>query len=129
MAPLKHRVAHGAGVAVEPRSEVTGPAVLVHDSGREFTLDEGTAWIVGRADRAAGTRPPVDLTELDTERLLSRQHAVLLRRDSAYFVRENKASRNGTFVNGARLPAGHDHRLQDGDEVRFAAVALLFRHR
>lgn len=131
MAPLRHRVAQAAGVPVEPRSVVvaTGPAVLQHDSGKEFRLDEGTEWVVGRADRAAGTRPPVDLTELDTDRLLSRQHAVIVRRDLAYFVRENKASRNGTFVNGERLTAGLDHRLQDGDEVRFASVAMMFRHR
>ncbi len=129
MAPLKHRVARAAGVAAEPRSVITGPATLVHDSGTEFTLGDGTEWVVGRADRAAGTRPPVDLTELDTDRLLSRQHAVIHRRDLAYFVRENKASRNGTFVNGTRLTAGQDHRLLDGDEVRFASVAMLFRHR
>jgi pSer/pThr/pTyr-binding forkhead associated (FHA) protein len=131
MAPLRHRVARAAGVAVEPRSVVvaTGPGVLIHESGKEFRLDDGDEWVVGRADRAAGTRPPVDLTELDTDRLLSRQHALIVRRDLAYFVRENKASRNGTFVNGARLTAGLDHRLEDGDEVRFASVAMLFRHR
>jgi hypothetical protein len=106
-----------------------GPPVLVHESGRQFTLGEGTEWHVGRVDRATGARPPVDLTELDTDRMLSRQHAVIIRRDSGYFVLENKASRNGTFVNGGRLAPGQEHQLADGDEVRFAAVALQFRHR
>ena len=130
MAPLKRagapRVAAPASVLM---AAPAGPAVLAHDSGREFSLDDGTEWIVGRADRASGARPPVDLTELDTDRLLSRQHAVVVRREMGYFVREDKASRNGTFVNGARLEPGHEHPLVDGDEVRFASVAMQFRHR
>lgn len=127
MAPLRR----GAAAAEEgrPPEAATGSPVLVHASGRRFPLAEGTEWPVGRVDRATGARPAVDLTELDTDRLLSRQHAVIVRRESEYFVREDKASRNGTFVNGARLSPGQEHRLCDGDEVRFAGVVVQFRHR
>lgn len=129
MAPLR-----GAGAGVAAQAPViteapTGPASLVHESGTQFTLDGGVEWAVGRVDRASGARPPVDLTDYDTDRLLSRRHAVVIRRDSTYFVREDKASRNGTFVNGTRLDAQQDQPLADGDEVRFAAVALRFFHR
>jgi CRP-like cAMP-binding protein len=130
MAPLKR------GAVPQPRTTAasvapvpSGPAALMHESGREFSLADGTEWIVGRVDRATGTRPPVDLTELDTDRLLSRQHAVLVRRELRYYVREDKASRNGTFVNGVRLAPGQEQPLEDGDEVRFASVAMQFRHR
>lgn len=129
MAPLKRPAGAMAGRPVSPGEAPSGPAVLAHESGREFTLADGTEWTVGRVDRASGARPPVDLTELDTDRLLSRQHAVIARRETGYVVREDKASRNGTFVNGVRLSAGQEQALADGDEVRFASVAMQFRHR
>lgn len=130
MAPLKRAAAPlPGGAAAAPAMVPAGPAVLVHESGLEFSLAEGAEWIVGRVDRASGARPPVDLTELDTDRLLSRQHAVIVRRESRYYVREDKASRNGTFVNEVRLAPGQEQPLEDGDEVRFAAVAMQFRHR
>lgn len=127
MAPLK-RAATPRAAAATPR-EIPAEPALAHDSGRQFTLSDGTEWVVGRVDRTTGARPPVDLTELDTDRLLSRQHAIVSRRGTEYFVREDKASRNGTFVNGVRLAPGQEHPLADGDEVRFAAVAMQFRHR
>lgn len=131
MEPLK-RAAVGprpATIAMTRPEIPAGPAVLAHESGREFTLADGTEWIVGRVDRGTGTRPPVDLTELDTDRLLSRQHAIVVRRETGYFVREEKASRNGTFVNGARIEPKVEYPLLDGDEVRFASVAMQFRHK
>jgi Cyclic nucleotide-binding domain/FHA domain len=130
MAPLKRSAGPRPATIAMARPELpAGPAVLAHESGREFPLADGPEWIVGRVDRGTGTRPPVDLTELDTDRLLSRQHAIVVRRETGYFVREEKASRNGTFVNGARLEPKVEHPLLDGDEVRFASVAMQFRHR
>lgn len=126
MAPLRRAAAVPAADAVP--ATPAGPPALVHASGREFPLTEGPEWAVGRVDRATGTRPAVDLTDLDTDRMLSRQHAVIVCRNGQYFVREDRTSRNGTFVNGVRLHPGREQRLTNGDEVRFASVAVRFRH-
>ena len=82
---------------------------------------------VGRVDRTSGVKPAVDLTSLDTERTLSRRHARILRQGDGYVVREDTASRNGTFVNGRRIDAGQDVALKDGDELRFGLVKTIFR--
>ncbi|MEX2271279.1 MAG: cyclic nucleotide-binding domain-containing protein [Vicinamibacterales bacterium] len=129
MAPIRRAAAPQEAPPPAVVRDTPAGAVLTHGSGRQFTLADGTEWHVGRVDRATGARPPVDLTELDTDRMLSRQHAVLVRRNTGYYVREDKASRNGTFVNGARLAAGQEHPLADGDEVRFASIAMQFCHR
>jgi hypothetical protein len=106
-----------------------GDAILVEESsGTKFTLSEPET-LIGRVDRSTGHQPEVDLTPLDTERTLSRRHAKIVRREAAYFVREDTASRNGTFVNSRRLTAGHEVELHDGDEVRFGLVKTIFRWR
>lgn len=106
-----------------------GDALLVEEaSGTQFKL-AGAESIVGRIDRATGFRPEVDLTPLDTERTLSRRHARIVKRDQAYYVREDTASRNGTFVNSQRIVAATDVELHDGDEVRFGLVKTIFRWR
>ena len=115
--------------APPPPRPPTGDARLLEEaSGSEFVLSSEEAH-VGRIDRKTGFTPHVDLTTLDTERTLSRRHARILRRGQTYFVREDVASRNGTFVNGQRIDAATDVELHDGDEVRFGLVKTLFRHR
>ena len=87
----------------------------------------GGEMIVGRADRATGKVPDVDLTDLDVERTLSRKHAKIVKRNTAFFVCEEVSSRNGTFVNGQRLTRGSEVELHDGDEVLFGLVKTHFK--
>jgi pSer/pThr/pTyr-binding forkhead associated (FHA) protein len=70
--------------------------------------------------------PDIDLTELDPEKTLSRRHARLTR-TAAGFVLRDEEGRNGTFVNGDRLTAGQQVKLEEGDRVRFGLVELVFR--
>jgi hypothetical protein len=99
---------------------------LVHvNSGHTFTLD-GVDFGIGRASKAAGVVPDIDLTELDPEKTLSRRHARLTR-TAAGFVLRDEEGRNGTFVNGDRLTAGQQVKLEEGDRVRFGLVELVFR--
>jgi hypothetical protein len=130
MAPLI-KASRGAvpAAAPAPPPKPTRPPVLVHESGKEFSVGDADNLTIGRVDRATGKRPPIDLTDVDTERMLSRQHARIVRRDGDYFLREEAGSRNGTFVNGTRLNPGEDAKLSDGDELRFASVAVRFQHR
>lgn len=125
-------------LAVPPPAPVAPAAVALPPQGDGRLIEEGTGTAftlsadeshVGRPDRKTGFTPAVDLSTLDTERTLSRRHARILRRDQTYFVREDTSSRNGTFVNGQRIPEATDVELHDGDEVRFGLVKTIFRHR
>jgi pSer/pThr/pTyr-binding forkhead associated (FHA) protein len=56
---------------------------------------------------------------------VSRLHAELERLGGEWTIADDGLSRNGTFVNGARL-AGR-YRLRDGDAVRAGETTLLYR--
>jgi hypothetical protein len=127
-APPPPAPAAAAPVPAPPPPPQGDGRLVEETSGTAFTLSTDESH-VGRIDRKTGFTPDVDLTTLDTERTLSRRHARLLRRGQTYFVREETSSRNGTFVNGQRIPAATDVELHDGDEVRFGLVKTIFRHR
>jgi DNA-binding CsgD family transcriptional regulator len=56
---------------------------------------------------------------------VSRLHAELERLGGEWTIADDGLSRNGTFVNGARL--GGRRRLRDGDTVRVGGTTLLYR--
>jgi pSer/pThr/pTyr-binding forkhead associated (FHA) protein len=100
---------------------------LLHASKARFELLAAVAATVGRPDRASGKAPEIDLSALDTGQTLSRQHAVITWRDGVFYVKEVKATRNGTFVNGQRVAVGTDTPLAPGDRLRFGLVELVFQ--
>jgi hypothetical protein len=105
-------------------------AVLLHAaSGSDFPLADSGDLSIGRIDRSTGSKPDVDLTALDAQRTLSRQHARVAKRDGAFYVREDTPTRNGTFVNGTRLAPGVAIKLNDGDQVKFGVIETVFRYR
>lgn len=121
-----------AAVPARPAAPVVpqGDPVLIEAvSGTEFSLAGLAEATVGRPDRASGFVPEVDLTKLDVDRTLSRRHARLVRRGTAWFVREEAGTRNGTFVNGTRITTGTEVELQDGDAVQFGFVKTVVRWR
>jgi CRP-like cAMP-binding protein len=103
------------------------PARLRHPkSGRLFPLTLAPESIVGRVDRAAGFTPPINFSDLDEGRTIGRQHAKILHRSGEYYVREDAATRNGTYVNGTRLPVKSEQRLTSGDRLRFGLIDVVF---
>jgi len=56
---------------------------------------------------------------------VSRLHAVLERAGEDWTITDDGLSRNGTFVNGVRIPGRQ--RLRDGDVVRVGGTAIVFR--
>ncbi len=104
----------------------SAPGQLIHTkSSARFSLD-GAEFGIGR--RAAGVVPDLDLTDIDPDKTLSRRHARITRTAAGYLLREEEG-RNGTFVNGDRLTAGQQVKLEEGDRVRFGLVELVFRTR
>jgi Nif-specific regulatory protein len=78
-----------------------------------FPLDERN--VLGRSSDCS-------IQFLDTE--LSRQHAEVSRREDGRWIAADLGSRNGTYVNGARIDGPRV--LADGDELRIGAHAFVF---
>jgi len=84
-------------------------------AGTEYELIHDLT-IVGRAN---------DVQLLLEDQFASRHHAEIHHIDSAYQVQDLQ-SKNGVFVNGARIPLGQSAWLSDGSEVQFASTRFRF---
>jgi hypothetical protein len=84
-------------------------------AGESFPL-EGDRLTVGR-------RPDSDIFLDDVT--VSRDHAILVRRGSDYFL-DDCGSLNGTYVNRHRIES---HRLVDGDELQVGKYKLAYLSR
>lgn len=94
-----------------PRLVITkGPGI-----GRDHAI--GTECVLGRA-------PDVDFTVEDTN--ASRRHSRVLAEGDGYVI-EDLGSRNGTWVNGARVV--QRQALRDGDVVRIGGTEMIFRQK
>lgn len=123
---LERRVAEGLAAA-KPGPSTSGGASLRHaESNERFALGTVAELTVGRIDRRANYTPEINLTSLDEGRTIGRRHARILYRDGEYFIREDTATRNGTFVNGQRLSPNTEIQLAAGDTVIFGVVRLIF---
>lgn len=121
----------GAAAAARPTDEPAAgaPWLTLVSGDAAFDLSARAELVVGRVDRATGYVPDVDLTAFDDARSLSRRHARLANREGRVFVREEKATRNGTFVGGVRLQTGTEVELTPGVTVRFGLVEAVFERR
>jgi hypothetical protein len=90
---------------------------LVEPGGNRFRVRKTTR--IGRL--TADNEVDIDLSLLDTEKVVSRRHAQLTRAGIRLIVQDGN-SHNGTFVNGQRLPAGQRYTLQAGDELCFGTL-------
>jgi pSer/pThr/pTyr-binding forkhead associated (FHA) protein len=132
-APPPAAAAPAAGIQAEPRpiTEVEVPegalALLVHEGGeRHFPISTETA-LIGRYDPVTGTRPEIDLTQVDINRSVSRRHARIAFEGGVFLLFEEVGALNGTFVNGQRLTTGKPAPLQSGDKVGLGMVSLIFK--
>ena len=121
----------GLQAAPKPIGEVEVPegalALLVLEGGsRHFPITTDTA-LIGRYDPVTGTRPEIDLTQVDINRSVSRRHARIVFQEGAFRLSEEVGALNGTFVNGVRLSSGTPTRIVSGDKVGLGMVALGFK--
>jgi predicted component of type VI protein secretion system len=90
-----------------------GGTLLIETLGPEKTL------------LTVGRDPSCDIA-LPWDDRVSRTHAVLERLGHAWTLADDGISRNGTFLNGARLTTRQ--RLNDGDSLRVGGTTIAFRH-
>lgn len=86
------------------------------DGTREWPLAQSGEAVIGRD-------PECDVYLAD--RQVSRKHATI-RREGDRWVLEDHGSKNGTWMNGAPVPADRPIGLGDGDEVSIAARYKMF---
>jgi len=101
--------------------------LIADATGEEFYLNRDIETTMGRIDPVTGIRPDVDLTNLDTQRSVSRRHAKIVHQEGEFRVVEEIGTMNGTFVAGRRIPTGTPVGVKDGDKVRCGLVDLTFR--
>jgi hypothetical protein len=99
------------------KTRLTGPQGLV------ILLGEPPLTI-GRAGKQ--TAPDIDLSEWDTGVIASRKHATIERIEDDFILRPERTT-NGTFLNGAEVPAGECRHLRNGDRVQFGFGGLELR--
>ncbi len=82
--------------------------------------------IVGRVDPKRGVTPEIDLSAVDSQMTVSRQHA-RIRHEKSSFTIEDLKSRNKTRLRGLTLTPLQPEQLRDGDVVHCGSVRLVFR--
>src|SRR5258708_5857932 len=82
--------------------------------------------IVGRVDPKRGVTPEIDLSPVDSQMTVSRQHA-RIRYEKSSFTIEDLKSRNKTRLNRLTLTPLKAELLHDGDVVHCGSVRLVFR--
>jgi len=121
----------GVPSQAKPVSEVEVPegalALLVQEGGsRQFSITSENS-IIGRYDPVTGTRPEIDLTQIDISRSVSRRHARIVVQNRSFLLSEEVGALNGTFVNGKRLTSGKPTTIVSGDKLGLGMVALVFK--
>ena len=121
----------GVQAVPQPIDDVEVPegalGVLVLEGGtRHFPIIADTA-IIGRYDPVTGTRPDIDLTQVDISRSISRRHARIVRQDGGFLISEEVGALNGTFLNGERLTTGKPAAIVSGDKIGLGMVSLVFK--
>jgi pSer/pThr/pTyr-binding forkhead associated (FHA) protein len=103
-------------VDIDEEVDKSGAALVIRSgggrAGESFTVE---------AERVSIGRTPDAGVFLD-DVTVSRKHAVLVRKDDAFFI-EDQGSLNGTFLNRRRIESG---RLENGDELQIGKYKLSF---
>lgn len=86
-------------------------------------LDSPVSAEFGEAGGTIGRSPESTLLLPDPDRVISRTHAVIERRDGRFVVRD-QGSTVPVIVNGRPVGKGRDHPLAAGDELRIAGYVL-----
>jgi len=98
-------------------------SLLKGDKTFEISRNETT---IGRLDPVTNAKPDIDLTEADSERSVSRRHALLNSHKGEFTLTEQVNVGNGTFINNKKLGANTPGKLESGATIKIGYVDLLF---
>jgi pSer/pThr/pTyr-binding forkhead associated (FHA) protein len=94
------------------------------DLDRAVLLTPGRSCVLGRRD-SSGQKPDVDLSLwAGAQGGISRQHAELRQSEDGIVYLRDLGSTNGTFINGQRLTAQREYRVESGAELQFGNLIL-----
>jgi len=110
----RHGYAFTASVVGEEKASSAGEGCALVADDREYSLRAGETF-VGRGPECAVHLPSSQVSRVHAQLVVSGRLATL----------EDRGSKNGTWINGARI-AGPTV-LADGDEVLFGTYRLVFR--
>ncbi len=110
-----------------PRRPQLRPQLTLVATGQKIPMN-GSQLIIGRSDPIRQIFPEVDLSTLDTDRMVSRRQARVTQHDGRFYVEDLKAL-NATRLNGVALPPNEEYELQDGDMLRAGNIEIRFNLR
>lgn len=105
--------------------ETKAQAWLETETGQTFPL-EANEISIGRKDVKRGVFVDIDLTPLDSRKIVSRKHATVERQKGKWMLIDQK-SVNGTWLNGHQLTAHEPYPLQEGDEIIFGRNGAILK--
>ncbi len=105
---------------------ITGRLVILESQTPLPILPGNQMIVIGREDPVSGVFPEIDLDPHGGhEAGVGRRHAQLLIRNGQLFI-EDLDSVNGTVVNKERLEPRKPHPVNNGDELRFGKMILVY---
>jgi pSer/pThr/pTyr-binding forkhead associated (FHA) protein len=120
--PLDAHVATPQELRDRIAAERRGTPFLVY---RDVDDDQSIVDLEAAGERITIGRRPSNEVVLDWDSEVSRVHAALERLGDEWTVVDDGLSRNGTYVNGARVTSRH--RLHDGDVIAIGGTLIAFR--
>lgn len=105
-----------------PRSVEVAVATLRGVNGEVQVREPGG--LLGRPD--ASVAPPIDISRLDPQRVVSRHHADLIYKGDGWYISLRESAKHRTFVNDHELHPGAAHPLREGDTIRIARLTFTF---
>lgn len=110
-----------------PQQSSFAPRLVVQASNTSLSVPSGKSGVlIGREDPVSNHFPDIDLTAHGgDEGGVGRRHATLHLQNGQASL-EDHQSVNGTYVNRQRLQSGNPQLLNDGDELRFGRVVLMY---
>jgi pSer/pThr/pTyr-binding forkhead associated (FHA) protein len=98
----------------------------VAENGKAFPLASEKV-VLGRNSASKNIQNDIDLTDLDTKKIISRRHAMVACEEGRHVLYDLN-SRNGTYLNGIRIPSDQSQLLKAGDVIEFGqgGVKLTF---
>jgi pSer/pThr/pTyr-binding forkhead associated (FHA) protein len=120
--PLDAHVATPQDLKDRIAAERRGTPFLLYRDGNDAQL---IVDLVPLGERVTLGRRPTNDVVLDWDSEISRVHAALERLGDDWTVVDDGLSRNGSYLNGARVTSRQ--RLRDGDVLTIGGVAIAFR--